>query len=108
MSFSDSCSAMTSGVLMGSIHLYSDHVALDVHLEGVDGDVGRQIQGAAGADVEQRPVARALDDALLGVDRALEEDPVVVAAAVLDGEDVAAAVDDADLEVLDLDDPAGA
>src|SRR4051812_40829310 len=107
MSLRESCSAMISGVAT-SVHLDSDHVAVDGHREGVDGDVGRKVQRAAGAQVEQRTVPGALDGALLRVDRALEEDPVVMRAAVLDRVDVAAAVDHADLEVLHLYDARGA
>src|SRR4051812_41988806 len=108
MSFSVSCSARISGVAMRSVHLYSDHVALDDHLEGVDGDVGRKVQGLAALEVEDRAVARALDRAPLEVDVPLEQQAVVVAAAILDGEQLAVAVDDADLEVLDLHDARGA
>src|SRR3954454_21052557 len=108
MSLSVSCSARISGVAMRSVHLYSDHVVLDDHLEGVDGDVGRQVQGLPGPQIEQGAVARALDGAPLEVDVPLEQQPVVVAAAVLDREDVAIAVDDADLHVLELDDAGGA
>src|SRR4051812_49276374 len=99
MSLRDSCSAMISGVAT-SVHLDSDHVAVDGDLVGVDGDVGRKVQRAAGAQVEQRSVPGALDGALLGVDRTVEQDPVVVRAAVLDRVDLATAVDHAELEVL--------
>ncbi len=51
-------------------------------------------------------MARALDGAALLVERPLDEIAVVVRAAVLDGEEVALAVEDADLEVLPLDEPA--
>src|SRR3954447_26115672 len=108
MCLSVSCSARISGVAMRSVHLYSDHVVLDDDVEGVDGHVGRQVERLAALQVEEGAVARALDGAPLEVDVALEEQAVVVAAAVLDREDLAAAVDDADLEVLDLHDARGA
>src|SRR3954453_19828949 len=108
MSASAFCSARISGVAMRSVHLYSDHVALDEDLEGVDGDVGRKVERLAALQVEERAVARALHRAPLEVDVALEQQPVVGAAAVLEGEQVAVGVDDADLEVLDLDDARGA
>src|SRR5688572_28757509 len=95
-----SASARISGVAMGSVHLYSDRVALHEHLVGLDRDIGRKVQRLAGAKVEDVAVAGALDDAPLAVDGPLEEDPAVMAAAVLDREDLAIAVDDADLEVL--------
>jgi hypothetical protein len=47
-------------------------------------------------------VARALDRAVLGIELAGDEVAVVVRAAVLDGEELAAAVEDADLEILPL------
>src|SRR3954462_10716475 len=108
MSLSVSCSARISGVAMRSVHLYSDHVVLDDDVEGVDGHVGRQVQRLAALQVEEGAMARALDGAPLEVDLAFEEQPVVVAAAILDGEQLAPAVDDPDLEVLDLDDARGA
>src|SRR3954466_4325209 len=102
------CSARISGVAMRSVHLYSDHVVLDDDLEGVDGDVGRKVERLAALQVEERAVARALHRAPLEVDVALEQQAVVVAAAILDGQQGAVAVDDADLEVLDLHDAGGA
>jgi hypothetical protein len=48
-------------------------------------------------------VARALDRARRLVDVPLDQLPVVVRAAVLDGEHVAVAVEDADLEILPFD-----
>src|SRR5690606_9729869 len=108
MSLSDSCSARISGVAMGSIHLNSDHVVLDDDLEGVDRDVGGQVQRLPRLQVEEGAVARALDGAPLEVDLTLEEDPVVVRATIFDREDLAAAVHDPDLEVLDLHDARGA
>src|SRR5688572_25022687 len=101
------CSAITSGVAI-SVDLQLDHAVPDRHREGVHRHVRRQVQGLSGPQVEHRAVARALDDAAVGVDVALEEVAVVVRAAVLDGDDVAVAVDDADLEVLPLDATRGA
>ena len=97
------CSAITSGVAIRSVDLHSNHAVLDDHREGVDGHVRRQVQGLSGTQVEQRPVPRALDRAVVLVELALDQLAVVVRAAVLDGEDLAAAVEDADLEVLPLD-----
>jgi hypothetical protein len=92
---------------MSLLHLQLDHVVLDEYLVGVDRHVGRQRQRAARAQVEQRAVARALDRALLLVEVALRERSVVVRAAVLDREDLALAVEHADLEVLPFDDALG-
>jgi hypothetical protein len=89
----------------GSVDLQSDHAVLDGHREGVDGDVRGQVHGLAGPQLEHRAVARALDGAGLRVDLALEQVAVVVRAAVLDGEQLAAAVEDADLEILPFDEP---
>src|SRR5262245_38024312 len=97
------CSAITSGVAIRSVDLHSNHAVLDEHREGVDGHVRRQVQGLSGAQVEPRPVPRALDHAVLFVELPLHELAVVVRAAVLDREDLTAAVDDADLEVLPRD-----
>src|SRR3954469_25189570 len=94
------CSAITSGVAIRSVDLHSNHAVLDEHREGVDGHVRRQVQGLSGAQVEPRPVPGTFDRAILVVELALDELAVVVRAAVLDGEDLASAVDDADLEVL--------
>src|SRR4051812_6568497 len=97
------CSAITSGVAIRSVDLHSNHAALDEHRKGVDGHVRRQVQGLSGAQIEARAVPRALDHAVVLVEVSVDQLAVVVRAAVLDGEDLAAAVDDADLEVLDLD-----
>src|SRR3954469_6005478 len=97
------CSAITSGVAIRSVDLHSNHAVLDEHREGVDGNVRRQVQGLSGAQIEARAVTRALDHAVLLVELALHEFAVVVRAAILDGEDLAAAVDDADFEVFVLD-----
>ena len=67
------------------VNLQLDRVVLDDDGERVDGDVGGQGHRLAGAQVEQRAVARALDGALVLVELALGERPVVVRAAVLDG-----------------------
>src|SRR5689334_22896065 len=108
-SFSESTgSVLRSGVAMRSVDLQLDDVVLDSDREGVDGDVGGQGLRLAGPQVEQRPVARALDGAVLGIERPLGERAVVVRAAILDREELAVAVEDADLEVLPLDDARGA
>src|SRR5690242_15627727 len=97
------CSAITSGVAIRSIDLHSNHAVLDDHGERVDGNVRRQVQGLPGAQVEERSMARALDRAVVLIELALHELAVVMRAAVLDREDRALAVEDADLEVVDLD-----
>src|SRR5215218_5567765 len=97
------CSAITSGVAIRSVDLHSNHAVRDDHREGVDGHVRRQVQGLSGTQIEARAVPRALDRAVLLIQLALDELAVVMGAAVLDGEDLATAVDDADLEVLPLD-----
>jgi hypothetical protein len=48
-------------------------------------------------------MTRTLDRAVLVVELTLDQIAVVMGAAVLDGEDLATAVDDADLEILPLD-----
>src|SRR3954447_22106228 len=97
------CSAITSGVAIRSVDLHSNHAAVGRHREGVDRDVRRQVQGVSGLQVEPRAVARALDRALVRVQLALDELPVVVRAAVLDRVQRAVAVEYADLEVVQLD-----
>src|SRR3954463_11790718 len=97
------CSAITSGVAIRSVDLHSNHAVLDEHREGVDGHVRRQVQGLSGAQVEARPVRGALDRAIVVIELAFARWAVVMRAAVLDGEDLASAVDDADLEVLPRD-----
>src|SRR5919112_3753161 len=94
------CSAMVSGVAMVLLHLQLDVAALDADGKGVDGNVGGEVLRLPAAQIEPGPVARALDPAMLLVQFALGERPVVVRAAVLDGEQLAAAVEDPDLEVL--------
>src|SRR3954451_7088782 len=95
-----------SGVAMGLLDLQLDHVVLDEDVERVDGDVGGQRQRPPGPQVEARAVARTLHGALLLVELALGQRAVVVRAPVLDGQQLACAVEDADLEILPLDDPA--
>src|ERR1700754_4460882 len=97
------CSAITSGVAIRSVDLHSNHAVLDEHREGVDGHVRRQVQGLSGSEIEARAMTRALDRAILVVQLAFDQLAVVVRAAVLDGEDLATAVDHADLEVLPFD-----
>src|SRR3954452_112008 len=94
------CSAITSGVAIRSVDLHSNHAVLDEHREGVDGHVRRQVQGFSGSQVEARPVPGAFDRAVVLIELALDELAVVVRAAVLNGEDLAFAVEHADLEVL--------
>src|SRR5690349_10252180 len=96
------CSAITSGVAIRSVDLHSNHAVLDEHPKGVDGHVRRQVQGLSGAQIKARAVARAFDHAVLLVELAVHQLAVVMRAAVLDREDLAAAVDHADLEVLVL------
>src|SRR3954454_17110885 len=96
-------SAITSGVAITSLHFHSNHAALHRDREGLDGDVRGQVHRRAGLQVESRAVARALDGAILRVQLSLHQLPVVVRAAVLDGVQRAIAVEDADLEVVHLD-----
>src|ERR1700751_3483001 len=102
MPTSPCCSAITSGVAIRSLDLHSNHAALDPHREGLDRDVRRQVHGCAGAQVEARAVARALDRTVLRVELPLDQLAVVVRAAILDREHRAVAVEDADLEVVGL------
>src|SRR5262245_44817685 len=97
------CSAITSGVAIRSVDLHSNHAVLDDHRKGVDGNVRRQVQGLSGTQVETRAVARALVRAIALVELAFHQLAVVMRTAVLDGEDLASAVDDADLEILMFD-----
>src|SRR4051794_17505655 len=97
------CSAITSGVAIRSVDLHSNHAVLDEHRKGVDGHVRRQVQGLSGSQVETRPVPGAFDRAFVLIQLAVDQLTVVVGAPILDGEDLAAAVDHADLEVLELD-----
>src|SRR3954452_22896490 len=103
--FSESTeSGLISGVAMRSVDLQLDDVVLDSDREGVDGDVGGQGLRLARPQIEQRSVAGALDGAVLGIQLPLGERTIVVRAAVLDGEQLAVAVEDADLEVLQFHD----
>src|SRR3954447_8320037 len=97
------CSAITSGVAMRSLHLHSNHAVADRHGERLDRLVRGQVQGLSGVQVEHGAVPRALDGAGRGIDGPVEELAVVVRAAVLDREQLAVAVEDADLEVLPRD-----
>src|SRR4051794_34449325 len=107
-SFSESAeSGLISGVAMRSVDLQLDDVVLDPDREGVDRDVGGQGLRLARPQVEQRPVARAFDGAALGIELPLGERTVVVRAAVLEGEKLAVAVEDPDLEVLPFHDARG-
>src|SRR5215204_4902671 len=103
MPISACCSAITSGVAIRSVDLHSNHAVLDEHRKGVDGYVRRQVQGFSGPQVEARAVSGTFDHAVGVVELAFDQLSVVVRAAILDGEDLAAAVDHADLEVLELD-----
>src|SRR4051794_22695093 len=107
-SFSAGGGGTISGVAMGSVNLQLDHVVLDEDFESVNRFVRRERHRLAGAQVEERAVARALDRAALLVEGPLGERAVVVRAAILDGEEVALAVEDADLEVLPRHDARGA
>src|SRR3954462_10092494 len=94
------CSAITSGVAIRSVGLPSNPAVLDDHPEGVDGHVRRQVQGLSGTQIEARAMPGTLDHAVLFVELPVDQLAVVVRAAILDGEDLATAVDDADLEVF--------
>src|SRR3954452_9285064 len=94
------CSAITWGVAIRSVDLHSNHAVLDDHRKGVDGHVRRQVQGLSGAQIEARTVPGALDRAVLFIQLAIHQLAIVVRASVLDGKDLATAVDDADFEVL--------
>src|SRR3954451_7344234 len=97
------CSASTSGVAIRSVDLHSNHAVLDEHREGVDGNVRRQVQGLPGAQIEPRSVPGTFDHAVVLVELPFDQFAIVVGAAILDGEQLATAVDDADLEVLPRD-----
>src|SRR5919201_1982464 len=96
------CSGITSGVAIRSVDLHSNHAVVDRYRERVDRLVGGQVQRLSGPQVEARAVPRAFDGAVVEVELALQQVAAVARAAVLDGEQLAAAVDDADLEVLPL------
>src|SRR3954466_11195380 len=91
---------VSGGVAMWSVDLQLDDVVLDSDREGVHGDVGGQCLRLARPQIEQRSMAGALDGAVLGVKLPLGERTVVVRATILDGEQLAVAVEDADLEIL--------
>jgi len=91
----------------GSVDLQLDDVVLDHDREGVDRDIGGQGLRLAGPQIEERAVARALDRAGVGIEVPLGERTVVVRAAVLDGKQLAGAVEDADLELLPFHDAPG-
>src|SRR5829696_6634018 len=101
------CSAMTSGVAM-SVHLDRYHAVPHRDRERVHGLVGGEVQGLSGPQVELGSVPGAFDRARGLVELALHQQAVVVRAAVLDGEEPAVAVEDADLEVLPCDQAHGA
>src|ERR1700712_2890961 len=94
------CSARVSGVAMLLLHLQLDQPVLDENGERFDRDVGRQVLRGAGPEVEPGAMARALDPAPLLIQLALQQDPIVMRAAVFDREELATAVDDRDLEVV--------
>src|SRR3954469_6379398 len=94
------CSAIVSGVAMVLLHLQLDETALDADGESVDCNVSGEVQRFPGMKVEPGAVPRALDPAALLIQLTVRQRPVVVRAAVLDGDDLATAVEDPDLEVL--------
>src|SRR3954462_3163412 len=96
------CSAIVSGVAMVLLHLQLDETALDADGESVDCNVSGEVQRFPGMKVEPGAVPRALDPAALLIQLTVRQRPVVVRAAVLDGDDLATAVEDPDLEVLPL------
>ena len=65
-------------------NLDDDETIDDAHPECGDGEVGRQGQRLAGAHIELGPVPRTHDHALVGLEVALRERAVIVAAAILD------------------------
>ena len=71
----------------------------------VDRNVRGQIQRLPCAHIEHRAMPRTLHGTGLGIDLTFEQVAVVVRAAVFDGDEVAIAVEHADLEVLPLDEP---
>src|SRR4029079_5633633 len=93
------CSAITSGVAIRSVDLHSNHAVLDDHRKGVDGHVRRQGHGLPRPQVEPRPVTRTFDRAVFFIELTVDEFTVVMRTAILDGEDLAPAVDDADLDI---------
>src|SRR4029078_9104545 len=99
------CSAITSGVAIRSVDLHSNHAVLDDHRKGVDGHARRQVHGLPRPRVEPRPVTRTFDRAVLFIELPVDEFTVVMRTPILDGEDLAAAVNAAYLETLVLPEP---
>src|SRR3954452_14729580 len=93
---------------MGLLHFHLDEVVFDDDRERVDGNIRGERQRLPRVQIEERAVPGAFDGARVGIDLALEQRTVVVRAPVLDGEKLAIAVEDADLEVLPFDDADGA
>src|SRR5581483_179642 len=85
--------------------LHLDCVLFDNHRKRLHGNISRQRLRLPVLQVEARSVARTLDRAVALVQLALNEGTVVVRAAVLDRVNRARAVEDADLEVLPLEQP---
>ena len=86
-----------------------DAVLAHADRERLDREVGRERQGAARLDVEASTVPRAHGDPFVTVEIALAQRAVVVGASILEREQVAAAVVDADREQgVGSDDPHGA
>src|SRR5215207_850179 len=106
-SFSEPMMGLVWGVAMWSVDLQLDHVVLDHDREGVDRFVGGKGQRLSGPQIEERAVARAFDGALRAIELALGQRTVVVRAAVLDGEQLATAVEHPDLQVLPFHDARG-
>jgi len=79
-----------------------------VHGERLDRHIGRERLRAAGLQVEQGPVPGAFHRAPLLVELPFGERSVVMRAAVLDRQDPALAVEQADLQVLPFHDARGA
>src|SRR4029079_8245597 len=90
-----------------SVNLQLDLPVLGADREGLDRREGGGGFGAAASQVEKRAVSWALDRTGRLVELALGERAVVVRAAVLDGEKLAAAVEDTDLDAVDGDDLPG-
>jgi hypothetical protein len=72
-------------------------------LEGLDRREGGKGLGTPGSQVEQRSMAWAFNGTGSGVELALGERAVIVRAAILDREQLASAVEYADLDPVDLD-----
>src|SRR5262245_6055211 len=89
-----SCGGLGRGHL-GNLQL--DCVVLDRDRVGGDRLIGGEGLRPTGREVEQGPVAWALNGTGLGVERALRERAVVVRTAILDRVERPGAVEDADL-----------